>query len=110
MACNDNDSLINYSSSLFPDTISLITAYLEHIVVSAKNTIGEMLRTSIQVFVEKRQTPVTAQQTPAVASYDATPFNATFDSLRSKFRDLCSLYEEHKNNRPMNRYANTILR
>ncbi|GJJ78017.1 hypothetical protein EMPS_10376 [Entomortierella parvispora] len=89
-----------------PDIESIVTAYLGHVVVSNKNKEGQTFRISIQVFVNKQQTPVPIQPAPVVSHDDTTTSNPSFETLQSKFRSICSRYEEMKKIRPLDRICN----
>lgn len=72
------------------DPKSMIDAYLGHIKVSTKNDTGQTFSVSLQVFVDKKQTPIGPQATPTPA--------ASFNDLRKRLQDVCTMYEQVKKN------------
>ncbi|KAI1287156.1 hypothetical protein EDD11_010487, partial [Mortierella claussenii] len=70
------------------DAKSIVTGYLGHIKVSAKNTTNETFVVSLRVFVQMKQT--------SIASENASEPGTSFRDLNERFCSLRSQYEEIK--------------
>ncbi|KAG0303305.1 hypothetical protein BGZ98_006802 [Dissophora globulifera] len=72
------------------DVPTLILQYLALDKVILKNKTGQTFSTSINVFVNRRQTPITTDP----------PANAVaYDNLRSEFNRVCNVFEQRKRER-----------